>query len=172
MNKLLSRGLLVVIAVSISACGWHLRGSMESSSLHSLHVDSFNPNGAFTTQLDQALYKQGVTVEENATDAQTNLIILSQNSERRTATVDSTARAAQYLFTERVTFTVLDNSGNELIPSTTLSSERLIDFDENQVIGMQSEAETIRVELHRDLIHLIMSRLYRLPAPAGTTATE
>jgi LPS-assembly lipoprotein len=172
MNKIFSRSLLLVIAFLISACGWQLRGNMETANLQSLHVDSFNPQGVFTKELDKALHKQGVNLEKNSTNAQTNLVILDQNSERRVATVSGSARAAQYLLIESVTFTALDQNGNELIDGTTLSSERLIDFDENQVIGMQSEADTIRTELRQDLIRLIMSRLQHLPATAGTTAAE
>jgi len=172
MNKIFSRSLLLVIAFLISACGWQLRGNMEMSNLQNLHVDSYNPHGEFTKQLDKTLRKRGVNLEKNSTDAQTNLIILDQNSERRIATVDVSVRVAQYLLIESVTFTALDKNGNELIASTTLSTERLINFDEDQVISMQSEEDTIRTELRQDLIRLIMSRLQHLPATAGTTAVE
>ena len=64
-----------------------------------------------------------------------------------------------------------DQSTN--VASTTLTAERSLDFDENQVIGKTDEAQLIKKELRRDLVRQVASRLQRLKsAPAPVPASN
>lgn len=170
MKRVLTAALLLTTLVT-SACGWHLRGSLNVDNLQSLHVSAENLQSEFVKELKRNLSNKGVSIEANAPDAQYSLVILKESSERRTAGVGASARAAEYLLTESVQYLVLDKAGQVLLPESTVSAERSYSFDENQIISADNEAELIRKELRGDLIRQIARRLQHL-TPAPTSAAS
>ncbi len=172
MKKILTGSFALTALLILSACGWHLRGGFDAGSLKNLHIDSRDLQSGFTKALKYNLKRQGVTLEDNASDAQYSVVILDEISNRRTASVGSSARTAEYLLIEEVHFLVLDNNGQVLLPDTTISAQRAFDFDEEQVVSKANEAELIRKELHQDMVRQLVTRLQHLRAvPASTPST-
>ena len=168
-------GLLLLTTALTTACGWQLRGALNVDGLESLHVSARNLRSDFVKELKYSLDNQGVEIVDSTTDAQYSMVVLTERSDRRVASVGSSARAAEYLLIEEVEFLVLDKTGQELLPATSLRSERSLAFDENQVIGKTDEANLIRKELRRDLVRQVTSRLQHLttsPASAPTPAAS
>lgn len=172
MKKRLISSFTLTALLTLSACGWHLRGSLGVDGLQSLHVSARNPRSEFITTLKRDLRGQDVVIKDNAPDAQYSVVILDERSDRRTASVGSSARTAEYLLIEEVRFLVLGKSGQVMLPDTTLSAQQAFDFDEEQVLSKANEAELIRDELRRDLVRQLIARLQHLRAVASTNTDE
>ena len=85
MNKIIASCL---IALTLSACGWHVRGSIElPKNLTQLYVTAVDSKGALVTELRQLLKTNRVSVVADSVDANYSLYILDENKDRRTAGV-------------------------------------------------------------------------------------
>ena len=160
MKRALSYGFILAAALATSACGWQMRGSLATEHLQSIHISGQN-SGPFVAQLQKSLRGQGVEFK-GADGAQYQIRIDEQKSERRVASVSSSARATEYLLIEKLRFQVLDGMGSPLMPVAELSSERTFEFDEQQVIGKGDESELIRRELRNELIRQLVEQLKHL----------
>lgn len=153
----------LVAALLLSACGWQLRGTgLVPAGMESLHISSQNPTGGLVREMRNILASADITIEDNATDARYSLVILDQRSRVRTATVNPNARVSEQQLTDEVDFTILDEEGRTLIPRTTVISDRVFEYDENNILATQDEREMIREEMQRDLVRQIFNRFRQL----------
>lgn len=166
----------LLLTTLVTSCGWHLRGTGTVDNVSSVHISSQGRFGSFYEALSRSLQANDITVVENATDAQYNIVILDQKYSRKTASVSVTVRVSEYQLTEEVTIMILAANGQPLLQRTTLSTERFFDFDENDVQSKEDEANLLRREMQSDLIRQIISRLdavaNRSTTVPGPDATE
>ena len=159
LNKQLNYGLIVITLLATTACGWQLRGGIDARGLDNIAIVARNSQSNFAKALNNAVGKPQGAVTENA-DYQ--LLIVDENSISRTASITSSARAAEYLVVEEATIRILGKGGEVLLPDTVLRAERSLDFDENQIIGKSEEVNLVKGELLNDLVRQVISRLQRL----------
>lgn len=166
----------LLLTTLVTSCGWHLRGTGTVDNVSSVHISSQGRFGSFYEALSRSLQANDITVVENATDAQYNIVILDQKYSRKTASVSVTVRVSEYQLTEEVTIMILAANGRPLLQRTTLSTDRFFDFDENDVQSKEDEANLLRREMQSDLIRQIISRLdavaNRSTTVPGPDATE
>ncbi|MDP1520203.1 LPS assembly lipoprotein LptE [Porticoccus litoralis] len=173
LSCLLITGLLV--AATLSGCGWHLRGTAQVNNISSVHISAADRFNDFYESLSRSLEANDVVVENNATKAQYSVVILDQSSRRRTGSVSVSARVSEYQLTENVTMMILDGNGKTLLPRSTLTAERYFDFDENDVQSKEGEAEMLKREMRDDLVRQIIIRLNAIanrPAASSTSAEQ
>jgi len=163
---------LVLSTVLMSGCGWQLRGAgMIPEDLKALHVMARDPNGKMARDMTRALESAGVEVPANAADAELSLVITQERSLVRVATVNENARVSEQELIEEATFMVVDRSGVQAVPTSTVSVTRIFEYKEDNVLATQDERELIRNEMRRDLIGQMLNRLRQLrdkpdaPAP-------
>ncbi|MGD9660869.1 MAG: LPS assembly lipoprotein LptE [Porticoccaceae bacterium] len=156
----------------VSGCGWQLRGAgMIPEDLKTLHVVSRDPNGKLSRELARALRSAGVEVPASTADAQLSLVITQERSLVRVATVNENARVSEQELTEEATFMVVDKEGIQAVPLSTVTVQRIFEYNEDNVLATQDERELIRKEMRRDLISQMLNRLRQLreqpdaPAP-------
>ncbi len=155
--------LTLVAGLLVSACGWQLRGTgTMPAGMDSLHISSQHPASGLIREMRNTLDSADIAVEDNATDARYSLVILDHRSRVRTATVNPNARISEQQLTDEVDFTVLDGEGKTLIPRTTVISDRVFEYDENNILATQDEREMIREEMQRDLVRQIFNRFRQL----------
>jgi LPS-assembly lipoprotein len=161
MKKLIHIAIASLLtAVMVTGCGWHLRGSGQvASNISSVHISGQDKKGRFYRSLSRSLQANDITITDSTAEAQFNIITLNQRSTRRTATVSSGARVSEYQLTELVDVIIIAADGTQLLPKTTLSTERFFDFDENDVQSKNEEAELLKREMLDDLVRQIIRRL-------------
>lgn len=154
----------VLLCLGLAACGWQLRGtSMIPADITSLYVArSDGQDSLLVRQLQQALNSADITTPTTSDEAQYSLLILSENSRKRTATVNANARVSEQELTEEVRFTVRDKEGETAIPPSSVSVERVFEYDETNVVATRDEERLIRDEMRRDLVGQILNRLRQL----------
>ena len=175
MNKtVVSTCMLALLLSTVSACGWHLRGSTGNTAnanfnFDRIHISAQNQRSDTVRQLNRQLRASGVTLTDSAADASYRLVIMKERSDRRTATVSGSARISELSLTETVEFTVLDTDGNPVIPPSLLKVERIFEYDEHNVLATADESRMLKREMRADLAGQIYNRLRRLKKPAATS---
>ena len=164
-----SISLVALLLLMTTACGWHLRGSGGNTlRFERLHISASNLHSELVRQLIRQLEASDVTIVENATDANFSLVILKENSRRRTATVSASARISERSLIEMAEFLVLNEKGGQVIPLTHVMVERVFEYNENNVLATDDEARMLKREMRGELARQIYNRLRQLKKIAKT----
>lgn len=178
MKKLIyTTTLSLLIAVVVTSCGWHLRGNNKlDTNLSTIYLSGLGKQSDFYRSLSRSLNANDIVITNSALKAEYTLVMQNRKTERRTATVSSSARVSEYQLTESIDIIILDAKGTQLLENTTLQAERFFDFDENNVQSMNEEANLLQKEMLNDLVLKVMLQLHsisqRSPRNPGSHATK
>jgi LPS-assembly lipoprotein len=152
--------LLLVLATTVSACGFHLRGGVAMAPiLEDTYIKSPEPYSGLSAVLRSELQSAGARLVSDPQQASAVIHIINSRSLRRVLSVGKSAKASEYELFEEVTFVLEDNQGSALLPTQTIKSVRDLVFDENELLGKVSEAEDIRRQMQRSLARQIITRI-------------
>lgn len=90
------------------------------------------------------------------------ITILNSNHSRRIASYTSRAKAAEYTLTEQLSYEITAASGQLIVPKLTLSSDRVYEFNVNNISGKDQEADLISEELQLDISHKLLRHLFKI----------
>jgi len=170
MNKPLKLSAIFLL-LTLSACGWQLRGTGSAATIDRLHLSASEPNSTFTQTLERYLRSSGIELVDNATDAQYTLKLIKEKSKRRTATVSASARISERLLEEQVEYLVSKPDGTLAIERSTASVERIYEYNEDNVLATEDEAQLLKREMYNDLARQIANRLQHLNKGAASKAS-
>ena len=174
MKKLIQITIVsLLITTMLSSCGWRLRGSVDvANNISSVHISGLSKQNEFYRMLTRSLKANKVEIKDSHTEAQYRLVAMNQRSERRTATVSSSARVSEYQLTELVDIIIFSANGSQLIPRTTISTERFFDYDENDVQSKSEEAALLKREMLNDLVRQVINQLNAISNHPSSTSSE
>ncbi|MDE0746290.1 MAG: LPS assembly lipoprotein LptE [Porticoccaceae bacterium] len=156
--------LLMALTLIVSSCGWQLRDTqIIPSSIGSIYVSSSNPNSALITELKRALNTYGVSVASNSAGADYAVVIVDFRQNHRTASLNASARVAEYQLNEDVDFYITDSEGNQITPLSTASVERVYEFSEDDILASDNEEKFVRDGMREDIVRQILNRLRIFP---------
>jgi LPS-assembly lipoprotein len=171
LTKNLTNTIWLLLAVmTLSSCGYSLRGSdVISSRYTSLGLNLQQRNGEFAQQLQRALEGADVVIVDASTpQGEADLPVLSVSAETvdvRPVTVTARARAAQYEMRLGVIVS-LTEGGQRLIDAEELSIQRVYFEDPDNITGTLAEAELIQTEMRRELVNQLLRRIEAAGNPA------
>jgi len=152
--------VILLLAITVSSCGWHLRGSGQTvNNISSVHISGVDNKSYFYRTLSRSLEASKVTIADSHTEAKYRIVLTNLRSDRRTATVSSSARISEYQLTELVDVLIFAADGKQALPRTTMRTERFFDYDENDVQSKREEAQLLKKEMTDDLVRQIIRRL-------------
>ncbi len=155
----LSRGGLLWMVLVLAACGFHLRGNVALPQVMQdilVEGDRFSP---LVRELGNVLRTSGARVVDSRKQASAVLVVLGETSSRRTLSVGSTGKVAEYEVHHSVDYQLEDAQGQVLVEKQHLAAKRDYQFDENDVLGKATEEENLREEMQRDLALRIVQQL-------------
>ena len=157
----LARGLMMVaLAVTLTACGFKLRGS-EGYNLpfHTIYVGfaETSPLGAELRRNLRGL--DSLTVLDNAKGAEALLDVVSENRGKTILSLNSQGRVREYLLTYTIVFKVRNAAGVELLAPTEIALKRNIAFNEDAILAKESEEALLVRDMQTDLVQQILRRL-------------
>ena len=156
--------LAVVMATSLSACGFHLRGDGGHYTLPfpTMYI-GLPESSPLAIDLKRNIRVNGnTTVVNSPKDADGVVEVLSNPETTKTKTIlslNSNGRVRQYLLQYTIVFRVLDRQGNELLGPTTISLSRPIDFNETQLLAKEQEEALLYKDMQTDLVQQMMRRM-------------
>jgi LPS-assembly lipoprotein len=151
---------MMALAVTLTACGFKLRGS-EGYNLpfHSIYVGfaETSPLGAELRRNLRGL--DGLTVVDNANGAEAQLDVVSETRGKTILSLNSQGRVREYLLTYTFVFKVRNAAGVELLGPTEIALKRNIAFNEDAILAKESEEAVLVRDMQTDLVQQILRRL-------------
>lgn len=157
MSKQLTLAALVA-AISLSGCGWHLRGQLPlSDSINVLVVDAEQSN--FRDILVDALQDANATVVDDFQAAKAVVRVTDEEYRREVRTLDNRGKVNGYTLIYTIEYEVV-NANGELIRNTRSLTERAdYNFDPVLVLGLEVEELEIREGMEEELVQRILRQL-------------
>ena len=147
---------LTMLALFISACGFHLRGQ-ATLPYSTLYVSGPSAT-SLTRSLVRVLQSSDVKVVERREDAEVGLIILSDTREKSILSLSGAGRAQEYELRERVSFRIVTAKEPDL-PASEIVIQRTISFNDAQVLAKESEEALLYRDMENDAVQQLLRRL-------------
>ncbi|MGB1746193.1 MAG: LPS assembly lipoprotein LptE [Pseudohongiellaceae bacterium] len=149
----------MVLALSVQACGFALRGNDAIvSSFENLKLELAQPQSELSALLLRSLRAAGVSMSSQQLKTAPTLKVSNEQISTRPVSINPRARASQVelRFSVNIALTV---DGKPKIPDETLTVVRTYFQDIENIAGNQEEAQIIANELRQELINQLMRRL-------------
>jgi LPS-assembly lipoprotein len=153
-------GLLLVMTLMISSCGFHLRGATEDAvHLPVLYVSMESNFGEMSRAIRSALTNSGTEIVTDPGAAPWSLFISAEKSDRRIASTNSEISVARYELQSMVDIRLEAQDGTLLIPTIALSTERVYEYDSSNLTGSDVEEQVLKKEMRDELVERILRRV-------------
>jgi outer membrane lipopolysaccharide assembly protein LptE/RlpB len=151
MKKLKSLLLATFIIISISSCGYQLRGSVSIEGLENVKIIADNKN-SLTRILEQKLlaYRKG-SLNESMYPA---IKLLSIESKKRQLSVNSSGRVDEYEINKIIKYQFIYSKEN--IITGTLKASASYDFNETQMQGTREREQTAIESIDQNLVRKLL----------------
>ena len=158
MKQIKISGFILLIAVIISGCGFHLRGDIILPALYErVHVvdKGYSDVGK---SLSRALENVGSKIVSSPEAATAVVTVLSRGTQRRALNVGGN-RVREFELQLDITFVVQDREGVQLADQQTISVVRNFQNDPNNVLAKDNEEQIIRREMMQPAIIQVLRRM-------------
>ncbi|OOG40742.1 LPS assembly lipoprotein LptE [Rhodanobacter sp. C05] len=176
-RRLFQASLLLIPALALAACGFHLRENATlPPSLQRIHLN-VSGGGEFPRMLSRALELSGVTVEDNGGTGIAELRVPTATFGTDSLTNGGYVRITEYSVHYQVDFDLTDPDGHLLIPLQHITMSREYSYDATNTVGNASQVEQIQHSLNQDMVQAILFRLqaankHGLAVPASAASTH
>lgn len=173
MSRLVKLSPLLVLALLLSGCGFHLRQSVAlPASMQHIHL-TVNNGGDLQRNLARALRNSGITVEDASGPGVAELAVPQASFSTDSLSISGGARVTEYSVHYQVKFSVSDAAGQVLLPLQDIQMSREYSYDATNTIGNDAQVQEIQRSLVDDMVQSILFRLQaaakRADAAAGGT---
>ncbi|MGG7606998.1 LPS assembly lipoprotein LptE [Massilia sp. BKSP1R2A-1] len=151
----------LLVAASLTACGFQLRGSSGQYNMpfQSIYL-AFPETSPLGTELKRNLRAgDSVRIENDASKAQALFDVLGETRGKSILSLNSLGRVREYSLSYTLVFRVRDANNKELLAPTEITLRRNIAFDESQVLAKESEEALLYRDMQSDLVQQILRRL-------------
>ncbi|MGK9066660.1 LPS-assembly lipoprotein LptE [Stutzerimonas chloritidismutans] len=157
---MIKRNLLVAgLAMLLSACGFQLRGTGETSfALQELNLQARDSYGETAGQLEGLLEQSGVRVHPGA---RYTLDLTREQNLQRTASYTTAARTAEYELSTILDY-ALEGPQNTVLLEDRVEVQRVYVHDSSNLISSDQEAAQLRQEMRREVLQQLAMRLGRI----------
>jgi LPS-assembly lipoprotein len=150
---------VVLLALLLSACGYHLRGALQlPEALKKVYVRGASP------ELKEAItYTFRATAGSLVTTPREAGIILNvihEDYQRRTISLSNTGYSNEYELLYRLTFDLQDNKGNILAAEQAINVSKTYYNNQsgNTLISKGNEENLLRKELYQQAVRSVVER--------------
>lgn len=151
---------LSILAVIITACGFQLRGNVNlPAGVEPIHIGGIDGNSQLALELRNLLKASGITLAAASNKANYSLDIISQQSDRRTASLGEGARVAEYLLIEEASFQLLNSKAERVLGPIRITERNILPNDPNKVVSSSEEEALLRREMLQNMAAKIARQL-------------
>jgi len=163
MKKILHTACLGACLLTLSACGFHLRGTTTiPPALQSIALSSTNGNTDILSQLQRTLEAGDVTLLDAPGANGFELVVGAETVTERVLSVNSNARAGEFELSMTLPFQ-LRRGGAAVVGPEELAIEKVYLADPNNAVAKAEERELMEEEMRLELVTLILRRLQSAP---------
>lgn len=159
---------LMLLSLTLPACGYHLRGSVDvPEGISAVYVKA--PDRSLQLTWKEELSIVGVPTTPTAEEADAILTIDKETFDRRVLSVDAdTGKVTEYELAYAVRFSMSRPDASELLAPQTVTRIRSYIFNPDTVLGNESEQQLLHREMREDALRQILVRLSAAAAAQGS----
>lgn len=175
--RLFRASLLLVLAVALSACGFHLRQNANlPPQMQRVHL-VVSGGGELERRLTRALQTSDVTVEDNGGPGIAELRVPVAVFSTETLSAGGYVQISEFAVRYHVEFEVDDAAGHALLPHQRIDMSREYSYDASNTVGNESQVQELQRSLNDDMVQAILFRLqaaskHQLAEPASAASTH
>jgi LPS-assembly lipoprotein len=157
------RIILLLLALSLSACDFHLRGhNMQGSGFPfgSLYVKSAGPS-PFVADLQNGLELYKIKVTATAAEADLTLDIVSESSGKQIVALSGAGQVLEFQLNYRVSLRAYDKQMHDWLPADEIVLQRSLPYDDAQILAKEQEEALLFRDMRSDAVQQVMRRLSR-----------
>jgi LPS-assembly lipoprotein len=154
------RSALLLALLCVSACGFHLRGTVPVDLQFSRVYVRDHRARRVATELARQLSYSRVVVAPDAASADVVVDLRNERFDERVLSVDPrTGKAREYQIAYRVDLAVRHTDRRPLIKNQTVDLLRDYTFDETAALGKFEEQQVLRDDMIQDAAETVLRRL-------------
>lgn len=158
----LKSALIVLLSLSLSACGFHLRSADElPPQLHKLCLKTPNPYNGFTVKLRNLLRSLGLSVEPSCKDSPYRLTVYSINLTRDNPNITDANQAVSFTYTLNVEFDLKNSKDQVILSKRVLTANRVVILNSQQIYTSYNTG-TIQNQLEQIVANQVFEQLITL----------
>ena len=154
------RLLLLLTALLLAGCGFHLRGQ-EGMPFDTLYIRSPNPGTLFIGDLRRNLEANRVTLVDTAEQADVTLDIVLEAADKQILSLGGDGRVNEFRLSYRVSLRAYDQKQQDWLPAEELVQRRDYSFDDTQILAKEAEEALLEQSMRADMVQQILRRLSR-----------
>ena len=149
--------MLMIMALLLNACGYHLRGAFElPSGLKNIFLDG--GSAQLQEQFKKAMELSSIPLASSADQAGIVIRISDENNQRRVLSLASTGAANDFELDYRFNYEIVDAKNKVLMERQPLEIRREYYNDQMAVIAKETEEQLIRNEMYQQAVRTMVSR--------------
>lgn len=157
------RAILLVFALSLSACGFHLRGhNLQGSAFPFSSVYIKSPNGSpFISDLQSSLELYKIKVTSTAAEADITLDIVSESSSKQILSLSGSGQVREFQLSYQVSLRAYDKQMQDWLQADEILLQRNLTYDDAQILAKEQEEGLLYRDMRSDAVQQVMRRLSR-----------
>ncbi len=158
MRPVLQMTALLLTALMLTACGFHLRGH-AGMPFSTLYLDASNPGTPFISDLRRSLKSNKVKLVNTADQADVVLNVVSEFSDKQILTLGGSGRVNEFRLSYRVSLRAYDLKQQDWIPAEEIELRRDYSFDDTKILAKEAEETLLYQSMRSDMVQQIVRRL-------------
>jgi len=148
---------LLTLLLFISACGYHLRGTIDlPEGLKRIYMQG--ASGTLYKTMQRTLKSSGGEMVTSVEQAGIVVQVIKEKMDRRVLSLSSSGRANEYEIIYTLNFNFLDAEGMMLSEKQKIEISKDYFNDQEEVLGKNNEEQVIREEMYRTAVQSIVNR--------------
>lgn len=158
----LRHALLLLLALSLAACGFHLRGRgvQVQFAFNSLYL-KVKTESPFVNDLRQTLALNKIPVADAPEKADLTLEVVSEVTDKQILSLSGAGRVVEYQLRYRVSLRAYDNKQIDWLPEEEILLMRILPYDDQQVLAKEQEEVLLYKDMRADAVQQALRRLGR-----------
>ncbi|TNC98883.1 MAG: LPS-assembly lipoprotein [Gallionellaceae bacterium] len=157
------RTFILLAALALTACGFHLRGSQLQDmafAFKSLYLKA-PAETLFVSDLRTALNANKVALTSTADAAELVLEVVSEQTNKNILSLSGSGRVQEYQLIYRVSLRAYDNKQNDWLPPEEIMLTRILAYDDAQILAKEQEEAQLYRDMRTDAVGQAIRRLNR-----------
>lgn len=153
---------LPISAASLMGCGFQLRGKVSYGYAFQTIFSGFTPSSPMGVDFKRQAQGQGLTVFDDAVNANSAQVVLRINQEQRERVVVGSGVAGQVREIQlrlRFRFSLWTTQGKILLDEVELLQEREQSYSESAALAKEAEEQLLYRDMQQQIVQQLMRRL-------------
>ena len=147
--------LVLLLALSLAACGFHLRG-LANLPFQSVYISG---SASIVEDLKKSFSSSGVKVLPSPEGAQALVEFLSETNEKRILSLSGGGKVSEYELVYMLSYRARLATATEWGPEQRVEMRRAFTYDDTQLLAKSYEEARLSNDLHADAVREVVRRL-------------